>query len=252
MTDTSTDIPADNAEATGASDDVTVTTLLGSAQAEGDKAEGDAEKPAEGDTKAEGEEKPKAEGDTQDEDKPKDDLKAEGDDVVPEGNYAAVLDAEAFPGIEINNEVLERVSPILKAKGFTQGEFNQLLPEVAGLVAQTRDATQQAVVDAIATTRKAWADASLADTEIGGTAENLARSRAVSAKAIDHFGGVEFRKFLDETGLGNHPQMIRTMRKVGEEISESTFHPPGDSQERTNVAPEAKLYDPAFLPKGER
>ena len=39
-------------------------------------------------------------------------------------------------------------------------------------------------------------------------------------RAADAFGGPELRQLLEETGLGNHPVMIRTLSGIGRAISE--------------------------------
>ena len=43
-------------------------------------------------------------------------------------------------------------------------------------------------------------------------------SRAV--RAADAFGGPELRQLLEETGLGNHPAIVRTFAAVGKRIAE--------------------------------
>ena len=41
--------------------------------------------------------------------------------------------------------------------------------------------------------------------------------------ALGFTKGHPFRALLDETGFGNHPEMIRAMRRVGERVGEDTF-----------------------------
>ncbi len=60
----------------------------------------------------------------------------------------------------------------------------------------------------------AWAQATKADPEIGG--KNLKDSLMFARYALDHFGDVELYDFLDDTGLGNHPEVIRMFKRVGE------------------------------------
>mgnify|MGYP000700477353 CR=1 FL=1 len=50
---------------------------------------------------------------------------------------------------------------------------------------------------------------------------------AVAKKALDTFGTPEFRTLLNESGLGNHPEMIRMMFRAGKAISEDKFVPAG-------------------------
>ncbi len=60
----------------------------------------------------------------------------------------------------------------------------------------------------------AWAQATKADPEIGG--KNLKDSLMFARYALDHFGDVELYDFLDDTGLGNHPEVIHMFKRVGE------------------------------------
>ncbi len=43
---------------------------------------------------------------------------------------------------------------------------------------------------------------------------------AFALRAADTFGGPELRELLEETGLGNHPVIIRTLSGIGRTISE--------------------------------
>ena len=49
------------------------------------------------------------------------------------------------------------------------------------------------------------------------------KSLAVAAKARDKFGSPEFVKFMEESGLGNHPAFIDFCLKVGKAISEDNL-----------------------------
>lgn len=58
-------------------------------------------------------------------------------------------------------------------------------------------------------------------------------SRAV--RAADEFGGKELRQLLEETGLGNHPAMVRAFAVVGKRMMEdiSVTGAPGTSTDKT-------------------
>ena len=58
-------------------------------------------------------------------------------------------------------------------------------------------------------------------------------SRAV--RAADIFGGPELRQLLEETGLGNHPAIVRTFVQVGKRIREdiSAAGAPGACADKT-------------------
>lgn len=46
------------------------------------------------------------------------------------------------------------------------------------------------------------------------------RKVAAANVAVQEFGGDDFKEFLETSGLGNHPMMIKLMAKVGESLSE--------------------------------
>ena len=70
-----------------------------------------------------------------------------------------------------------------------------------------------------------WAETAIGEKEFGG--ERLAENLAVAKKALDTFGTPELRTLLNETGLGNHPELIRAFYKAGKAISEDKFVPAG-------------------------
>ena len=50
---------------------------------------------------------------------------------------------------------------------------------------------------------------------------------SLAVRAADAFGGPELRALLEETGLGNHPVIVRTFNEIGKRISEDVS--PGGS-----------------------
>lgn len=62
-------------------------------------------------------------------------------------------------------------------------------------------------------------------------------------RAADSFGGPELRTLLEETGLGNHPVIIRTLSQIGRAISEDVC--PGGNPS----APEDKTFAEALYGK---
>lgn len=76
----------------------------------------------------------------------------------------------------------------------------------------------QRQVDAIAKARTEWETAATSDKEFGG--EALPQNLGVAKKAMDAFGTPELRTLLNESGLGNHPEVIRFMFRAGKAMSE--------------------------------
>lgn len=65
-----------------------------------------------------------------------------------------------------------------------------------------------------------WTTALKADREVGG-AEFDANTQ-VARRAMAKFATPELRGFLEETGLGNHPELVRFMFRVGKALSEDS------------------------------
>ena len=67
---------------------------------------------------------------------------------------------------------------------------------------------------------KEWSAALQADKEFGGAAFD--QNVVVAKKALTKFGSAEFTKFLNSTGLGSHPEMVKLLHRVGLAVSEDS------------------------------
>lgn len=117
-------------------------------------------------------------------------------------------------GVEFDQGGLEAFGEFAKGAGLNNEQANALLGRLAPAIAERQQAAHVEMV-------KGWVDAAQADTEIGGP--NLAQNVAVAKKAMDKFGTPELSKLLDETGLGNHPEIVRAFYRAGKAISEDRF-----------------------------
>jgi len=93
---------------------------------------------------------------------------------------------------------------------------------------------EQARAEAFADQVQAWGDEVKADKEIGGAKldENLATAR----KAVDQFGTPELKSLLNSTGMGNHPEVVRMMVKIGKAISEDKIVRGGEAGKAKDAA----------------
>jgi hypothetical protein len=149
----------------------------------------------------------------------------------------------------IDSEVLAEAEPTLKELNLSNEQAQKLVPIAAQLVKKTMDRAEQAITERAVAQRKEWSDAFENDPAIGGA--NKAQTVALAAKAFDHYGikpDTGVRQFLNESGLGNHPDLIRLLAGVGRDLEEGSFEK-GDTA-TTPKAPEAKVYGPEFQPKG--
>lgn len=156
--------------------------------------------------------------------------------------------------VEIDSGLLDEITPGLKGAGVTQEMLDKLAPTVVPAI-QQRVLTQ--MEDRFSETRSNWAKEAQADPEMGG--KNWSETLQLAAKALDHFGaksekdsdGKEtnpFRVLLNESGIGNHPVMLRMFRNVGAAIGEDTTFVRNTSEQAVPKAREEKNY-PDDIPK---
>jgi hypothetical protein len=121
---------------------------------------------------------------------------------------------KAPEGKEYDPQVIESFSTAAKDANLTQEAAQKLIDSMAPALAQR----QQAQVEEI---HKGWVEASKTDKEFGG--EKLSENLAVAKKAYDQFSTPELRDLMEKSHLGDHPEMLRFMYRVGKAISEDKF-----------------------------
>ena len=117
-------------------------------------------------------------------------------------------------GLTLDGTVLEQFSAAAKEMDLPQDKAQLMLDKMAPVLAQRQAEQIQAV-------RTEWADTSRADKEFGG--DKLGESLATAKKAMDAFATPELRTLLDESGLGNHPEVIRLFYRTGKAMSEDSL-----------------------------
>lgn len=130
---------------------------------------------------------------------------------APEGDYAAF---DLGEGVSLNPEVMTNFTTLAKKHNLSQEAAAEFAALGANIGRGFGPMQEKILADADAK----WQKDSRADAEFGGTKydENLSTAK----KALDTFGTPELVKFLDESKLGNHPEVIRYFYKVGSRIGE--------------------------------
>ena len=158
------------------------------------------------------------------EDKGKDqqqDVEGEGDkssdsdadkteDKVPE-QYEAFKTPD---GVNFSEGVMSSFSEVAKQSGLSQEKAQAIIDKVAPAIVEGQQ-------EQLKQLRDSWRQETLSDEVLGGTKHEA--SMAVVSKALDTFGSPDLKKLLDETGLGEHPEINRLLYKVGTKISEDTI-----------------------------
>lgn len=121
---------------------------------------------------------------------------------------------KAVDGTEVSAEALAEFSEVAKELNLPQDAAQKILDKMAPAMARRQ-------AEAIESVKTQWADSARADKEFGG--DKLPENLSVAKKALETFGTTELRTLLNESGLGNHPEVIRFMVRAGKAISEDGF-----------------------------
>lgn len=159
-------------------------------------------KPAdEGQAPAEGAAQTEAEGEAE----------ADPADTVPDdGKY----DLKMPEGVEVDAAMLDQFSPVFKELGLTTKQAQALADKF--IEAQTKQGETQA--QNWSQTVAGWVDQAKSDPEIGGAKWDSTVKSA--SGVVQRFGNDALREYLNASGAGNHPELIRFMAKVGAMIGE--------------------------------
>ena len=140
-----------------------------------------------------------------DQDKQKTDAESE----VPEK-----YDFKPPEGMEFDEETINLYAEAAKEAGLSQEKADIILGKIAPHLAQQQ-------IKAVEKASSEWEAASRADPEFGG--DKLNENLSVAAKAIEQFATPELKTLLNESRLGNNPEVIRLFYRVGKAISEDGF-----------------------------
>lgn len=116
---------------------------------------------------------------------------------------------------------LEALAEYAKAQKLTNEAAQALLEREHSAVASYVQNQQQE----LAKKPEAWLADSKADREIGG--ESFGKNAELAKRVLAKFGSDDFKKVLNETGLGNHKELLRVFVRIGNAMSEDTLVLPG-------------------------
>ena len=117
-------------------------------------------------------------------------------------------------GHEFDQKVLGVYKDVAKELNLSQDAAQKILEKMT-------PAMQAQRMEQMSQIKTEWAGKASADPEYGG--ENLQQNLGLARKALDAFGTPELRSLLNESGLGNHPEVIRFMYRSGKAISGDRF-----------------------------
>ena len=148
-------------------------------------------------------------GDQGDSDTGDTDSTGEDDSAGSEGAPEAYSDFTMPEGVELDAAALETATPLFKEAGLTQEQAQMFVDYEANRVQETAqaqsDAFNQQVTD--------WEATAKADKEIGG--DKFDENLGVAMLGMEKLGTPELKDFLEKSGAGSHPEVLRTFYRMG-------------------------------------
>ena len=122
-----------------------------------------------------------------------------------------VYEFKAPEGVELDANMLGAFSEAAKELKLPQEAAQALIDKMVPAM----EANNVAMLD---TMRGAWKQQTIADVDLGGP--KLAETIATAKRGLEFAGTPALKKLLDDSGLGNHPEVIRAFHKVGAAIGQ--------------------------------
>lgn len=168
----------------------------------------------------------------------KKDDKSDADKVPEDGKYQLTMPE----GIEVDQAMVDALGPEFKELGLTNSQAQKLADKFIDVQKQRVGKQSETWANTIA----GWADQAKADKEIGG--DKWDGTVKTALRAVDRLGTPALKDYLETTGGGNHPEMIRFMSKVGAMIREDS-PPVGGVGDAGKPADPAHTIFPNDIPK---
>lgn len=117
-------------------------------------------------------------------------------------------------GIKLNDTIMGEFTTLAKGLNLPQAEAQKLVDLGAKLTA----GAETTLAETVKAARAEWETASRADIEFGGA--QFDANLATANKVFADYGTPVLKQLLVDSGLGNHPEVIRWAWKVGKALSE--------------------------------
>ena len=154
----------------------------------------------------------------------------------PKPGAPEAYEFKAPEGREYDADFLTTFTEVAKELDLPQDKAQSVLDKLS-------EKAQERQLAKLEEAKAQWLADSKKDTEFGG--DKLEENLGIAKKALDAFGSDLLKAMLNDSGLGNHPELIRFFFKVGKAISEDTFmggHREGKGQPKTFNDMAALLY----------
>ena len=133
---------------------------------------------------------------------------------------------KAPEGVQLDDNLENWFKQAAHESNLTKSQANALYEKWNNMAVDVGQQHQQASEDALRNAKESL------DKEWGNASE---QNLSIAKKAISEFGGNELREYLDSSGLGNNPELIKFAHRVGKELLED--HAIGDGRDNLTLTP---------------
>lgn len=112
-------------------------------------------------------------------------------------------------GSPLDASHIEKIASYAKERGLSNEDAQALLDRESSAVATYVDVQKNLLKEK----SEGWITEMSKDKEIGG--EAFTKNVEVANQVVDKYFTPEFKKILNETGLGNHPELLRGLYRIG-------------------------------------
>jgi|6_EtaG_2_1085325.scaffolds.fasta_scaffold02539_6 hypothetical protein len=136
----------------------------------------------------------------------------------------------------LNKGQLEEIEAYSKQQGFSNAQAQELLNREEKLLSGYKDSLDEE----FSQKTEKWLEDIKTDKKIGG--ENFKKNIETAKRVIDKYASSEFKKVLNDSGFGNHPELVRTFVKIGESMSEDTYEKNSPDQKKSKQSIADRFY----------
>lgn len=164
------------------------------------------------------------------------------DEKKPEGAPEEYADFTMPENVTVDQPMLDKFKPLARELNLNQDQAQKLVDIAAEMTANHY--AQQS--EAWQTTQTEWQTAAKADKEYGG--DKFEENAEAARRVINTFGTPELKSFLNEYGMGNHPEAVRLFVRISKALKEDTLVVTGGDKSSQGKSLEERMYP--NLPKG--
>lgn len=141
---------------------------------------------------------------------------AKGDQAKADKAQQADVEVKLPDGVEADADLIGKFKPLAKELGLKSEQAQKLVDLYVGALKSGTEKHRASQEQQL----KTWTDQVKADKDIGGA--NLEANTKAAQAAVRKFGSPALLQFLEATGLGSHPELVRAFAKVGKAMAEDS------------------------------